>query len=86
MIYFFKVRLDLFFNFLEVVSSVANHVESSSGNEKAKEDAPPKEKEVVDLTISDSDDDEPLAKRRAINPKPDSTNKFSGMLVQYLID
>lgn len=35
------------------------------------------EKSVVDLTISDSDDDEPLAKRRAIMTKPDSTNKFS---------
>lgn len=35
------------------------------------EDKPPeKKKEVVDLTLSDSDDDEPLAKRRAVNPKP----------------
>lgn len=33
---------------------------------------------VVDLTCSDSDDDEPLAKRRVVNPKPDSTIKFSG--------
>lgn len=42
---------------------------------------PPKGKDVVDLTVSDSDDDEddqPLAKRRCLNPKPDSTNKFSG--------
>ncbi|XP_017770658.1 PREDICTED: E3 SUMO-protein ligase PIAS1-like, partial [Nicrophorus vespilloides] len=38
---------------------------------------PLKEKSVVDLTLSDSEDDEPLAKRRALNPKPDSTIKFS---------
>ncbi|KAF2896135.1 hypothetical protein ILUMI_10048 [Ignelater luminosus] len=69
---------------IEVVSSATtnnNQVESSS-TEKPKEDstaaAPAKEKDVVDLTISDSDDDEPLAKRRALNPKPDSTIKFSG--------
>lgn len=37
-----------------------------------------KKKDVVDLTLSDSDDDEPLAKRRAVNPKPDSTNKLTG--------
>lgn len=43
-------------------------------------------KSVVDLTVSDSDDDEPLAKRRPpANPKPDSTIKFSGMLEQYLV-
>lgn len=37
---------------------------------KVEEKPPEKKKEVVDLTISDSDDDEPLAKRRAVNPKP----------------
>ncbi|KAB0803191.1 hypothetical protein PPYR_00161 [Photinus pyralis] len=67
---------------VEVVSSVTNPVESSSTNnntEKPKDEtAAPKPNEVlVDLTCSDSEDDEPLAKRRALNPKPDSTNKFS---------
>lgn len=38
---------------------------------KLEEKPPEKKKDVVDLTISDSDDDdEPLAKRRAVNPKP----------------
>lgn len=48
---------------------------------------PTPNKSVVDLTVSDSDeDDEPLAKRRALtNPKPDSTIKLSGMLEQYLV-
>ncbi|KAK5648410.1 hypothetical protein RI129_003309 [Pyrocoelia pectoralis] len=63
---------------VEVVSSVSNPVESSSNNEKSKEETAPKENEImVDLTASDSEDDEPLAKRRALNPKPDSTIKFS---------
>ncbi|KAF5269801.1 hypothetical protein FQR65_LT05847 [Abscondita terminalis] len=63
---------------LEVVSSVASKVDSSSNGNPTTEEAAPKEKEVcVDLTVTDSDDDEPLAKRRALNPKPDSTIKFS---------
>lgn len=37
---------------------------------KLEEKPPEKKKDVVDLTISDSEDDEPLAKRRAVNPKP----------------
>ncbi|XP_018330903.1 E3 SUMO-protein ligase PIAS2 [Agrilus planipennis] len=52
-----------------------NQIECTS-TDKAKEETP-KKNDVVDLTVSDSDDDEPLAKRRAVNPKPDSTIKFS---------
>lgn len=37
---------------------------------KIEEKPPEKKKDVVDLTLSDSDDDEPLAKRRAVNPTP----------------
>lgn len=53
---------------------------ASSTTDKPKEDGgKSKQKEVVDLTLSESDDDEPLAKRRQVsNPKPDSTIKFSG--------
>lgn len=53
---------------------------SSTTDTKQKEDPKAKQKDVVDLTLSESDDDdEPLAKRRQIsNPKPDSTIKFSG--------
>nr|XP_023024642.1 E3 SUMO-protein ligase PIAS3 [Leptinotarsa decemlineata] len=62
------------------VEIVTNSATSSLVAEKPKEaekEAPKpeeKKKDIVDLTISDSDDDEPLAKRRAINPKPDSTS------------
>jgi hypothetical protein len=59
--------------FAELVSS---GITATSSTDKAK-DEKPKDK-VVDLTCSDSDDDEPLAKRRVVNPKPDSTIKFSG--------
>lgn len=52
---------------------------SSTTDSKPKEDGKSKQKDVVDLTLSESDDDEPLAKRRQVsNPKPDSTIKFSG--------
>ncbi|XP_030766275.1 E3 SUMO-protein ligase PIAS2 isoform X3 [Sitophilus oryzae] len=57
---------------VEIVSS--NVTPPSSSTDKPKE--PEKKKEVVDLTVSDSDDDEPLAKRRP-PPKPDSTIKFN---------
>ncbi|KAJ8924331.1 hypothetical protein NQ315_007127, partial [Exocentrus adspersus] len=57
------------------VEIVVNNPATSS-TDKPKQDEKPveKKKEVVDLTLSDSDDDEPLAKRRAVNPKPDSTS------------
>ncbi|KAF5291367.1 hypothetical protein FQA39_LY03518 [Lamprigera yunnana] len=60
----------------EVVSSNDDQVESSTV-ENTKEDIVIQTKDVcVDLT-SDTEVDEPPAKRRALNPKPDSTNKFS---------
>ncbi|KAJ3659980.1 hypothetical protein Zmor_011640 [Zophobas morio] len=62
----------LFGFLLKVVSSGTT---ATSSTDKTKEEKS-KEK-VVDLTCSDSDDDEPLAKRRVVNPKPDSTIKFS---------
>lgn len=59
---------------VEVVSGSSAPAATSS-TDKSKDS----KKEVVDLTLSDSDDDEPLAKRRSVaNPKPDSTIKFSG--------
>lgn len=73
---------------LEIVSTNA-----SSSTDKVKKEEPSdnktislvddksSKKDIVDLTLSDSDDDEPLAKRRVPNPKPDSTIKFSGELV-----
>lgn len=58
---------------VEIVST--NSAATSSTDKLAAE--PEKKKEVVDLTLSESDDDEPLAKRRP-PPKPDSTiNKFN---------
>lgn len=55
---------------------------ASSTTDKPKEENKNKHKEIVDLTLSESDDDEPLAKRRQVgNPKPDSTIKFSGRWV-----
>ncbi|XP_018575929.1 E3 SUMO-protein ligase PIAS2 [Anoplophora glabripennis] len=53
---------------------VNNTATSSTDKPKQEEKTPEKKKDVVDLTLSDSDDDEPLAKRRAVNPKPDSTS------------
>lgn len=38
---------------------------------------------IVDLTLSDSEDEQPT--KRKTPPKPDSTNAFNGMLEQYLI-
>lgn len=67
---------------IEIISDDVEVV--SSGNATSSTDKPKsdskKERDIVDLTLSDSDDDEPLAKRRNIstNPKPDSTIKFSG--------
>ncbi|KAL1513790.1 hypothetical protein ABEB36_003151 [Hypothenemus hampei] len=55
---------------IEIVST--QNSTASSSTDKVDE---PK-KEVVDLTLSDSDDDEPLAKRRP-PPKPDSTMKVN---------
>lgn len=49
---------------------------ASSSTDKKNGDA--KNATVVDLTLSDSDDDQPLAKRRAVNQTPDSTIKFPG--------
>jgi hypothetical protein len=57
------------------VELVSSGITATSSTDKAK-DEKPKDK-VVDLTCSDSDDDEPWAKRRVVNPKPDSTIKFS---------
>lgn len=57
---------------VEIVNT--NNTATSSTDTAPKE--PEKKKEVVDLTLSDSDDDEPLAKRRP-PPKPDSTIKFN---------
>lgn len=63
---------------VEVVGGTTAPASSTTDN-KPKEDGKHKQKEIVDLTLSESDDDEPLAKRRQIsNPKPDSTIKFSG--------
>lgn len=59
---------------------VSSNVTTTSSTETVKELKDEPKKDVVDLTVSDSDDDEPLAKRRALNPKPDSTIKFSGII------
>ncbi|XP_044744870.1 E3 SUMO-protein ligase PIAS2 isoform X2 [Coccinella septempunctata] len=59
------------------VEYVSSNVTTTSSTEPVKELKEEPKKDVVDLTLSDSDDDEPLAKRRAVNPKPDSTIKFS---------
>ncbi|KAK9875244.1 hypothetical protein WA026_007638 [Henosepilachna vigintioctopunctata] len=59
------------------VEYVSSNVTTTSVTEPAKEKKDEPKKDVVDLTLSDSEDDEPLAKRRALNPKPDSTIKFS---------
>lgn len=69
--------MDFLSTFPEYVST--NVTTSTEPNKELKEE--PK-KDIVDLTLSDSDDDEPLAKRRAINPKPDSTIKFSGINIK----
>ncbi|XP_045461098.1 E3 SUMO-protein ligase PIAS2 isoform X3 [Harmonia axyridis] len=66
------VSIEIINDDVEYVST--NVTTSTEPNKELKEE--PK-KDIVDLTLSDSDDDEPLAKRRAINPKPDSTIKFS---------
>lgn len=75
---------------IEVISG--GDTTATSSTDKVKEDETPaaaapaklKEKDVVDLTLSDSDDDEPLAKRRQLaNPKPDSTIKFSGEFFMF---
>lgn len=71
--YFFG-RLYVFFFFnSELVSSGPTATSSTDNNKEIDHN-----KTIVDLTCSDSDDDEPLAKRRMVNPKPDSTIKFSG--------
>ncbi|KAF5291366.1 hypothetical protein FQA39_LY03517 [Lamprigera yunnana] len=59
----------------EMVSPVTNDVKSPR-QEKAAVEEPRGYGICVDLTTTDSEDDEPLAKRRATNPKPDSTIKF----------
>ncbi|KAF7267647.1 E3 SUMO-protein ligase Su(var)2-10 isoform X2 [Rhynchophorus ferrugineus] len=56
------------------VEIVSSNTPTSSSTDKPSQ--PEKKKEVVDLTLSDSDDDEPLAKRKP-PPKPDSTIKFN---------
>ncbi|CAH1962095.1 unnamed protein product [Acanthoscelides obtectus] len=64
---------------VEIIGDDVEIVNPSNGNNTATsttdktKDAEPKKADTVDLTLSDSDDDEPLAKRRALNPKPDST-------------
>lgn len=52
---------------------------------KTKEDGTTEKKNstIVDLTLSDSEDEQPA--KRKTPPKPDSTNPFNGMLEQYLI-
>nr|CAI5835541.1 unnamed protein product [Callosobruchus analis] len=57
---------------VEIVNPSNGNNTATSTTDKTKE-AQPKKADTVDLTLSDSDDDEPLAKRRALNPKPDST-------------
>ncbi|KAJ8962688.1 hypothetical protein NQ318_001085 [Aromia moschata] len=53
------------------VEIIVNNTATSSTDKPKEEEKPAeKKKDVVDLTLSDSDDDEPLAKRRAPNPKP----------------
>ncbi|KAI4467888.1 zinc finger miz domain-containing protein [Holotrichia oblita] len=69
----------------DVVVALGQSATSTTDKENSTEECSKKEKSVVDLTISDSDDDEPLAKRRATNPKPDSTIKFSGEFYKTLI-
>ncbi|KAG5876389.1 hypothetical protein JTB14_005017 [Gonioctena quinquepunctata] len=59
---------------IEIVSNTASAISSSEKTKEPTQDplkVEERKKDVVDLTISDSDDDEPLAKRRAVNPKPD---------------
>lgn len=64
---------------IEVVGGTTAPASSTTDNKSKEENKITKQKDVVDLTLSESDDDEPLAKRRQItNPKPDSTIKFSG--------
>ncbi|KAJ8977311.1 hypothetical protein NQ317_009329 [Molorchus minor] len=54
------------------VEIIVNNTASSSTDKPKDEEKPTeKKKDVVDLTLSDSDDDEPLAKRKALNPKPE---------------
>lgn len=67
---------------LEIISSGITATSSTDTKEEEKS----KNKTVVDLTFSDSDDDEPLAKRRIVNPKPDSTIKFSGRIIFLILD
>ncbi|CAH0551487.1 unnamed protein product [Brassicogethes aeneus] len=64
---------------IEIVSASSSTLEKLKKEEPVEKKEPTElpKKDVVDLTLSDSDDDEPLAKRRAVNPKPDSTIKFS---------
>lgn len=68
-----------YINFTDVIPIVPDEKvkdEASSGDKK--------NSTVVDLTLSDSDDDQPL--KRKTPPKPDSsTNALNGMLEQYLI-
>ncbi|CAH1098553.1 unnamed protein product [Psylliodes chrysocephalus] len=64
---------------VEIVSSnvtASSTTDKSAAADGAKSDETPR-KQVVDLTISDSDDDEPAAKIRAIAPIPDSTSASS---------
>ncbi|XP_050294475.1 E3 SUMO-protein ligase PIAS2 isoform X2 [Anthonomus grandis grandis] len=58
---------------VEFVSAVTTSVSTTDSSTKAPGE-PVRKRDVVDLTLSDSDDDQPLAKR-CPPPKPDSTNK-----------
>ncbi|XP_044263413.1 E3 SUMO-protein ligase PIAS2 [Tribolium madens] len=61
---------------IEIIGDDIELVTTATSSTDKTKDEKTKEK-IVDLTCSDSDDDEPLAKRRVLNPKPDSTIKFS---------
>ncbi|KAL3285902.1 hypothetical protein HHI36_000421 [Cryptolaemus montrouzieri] len=69
------ISIEIINDDVEYVSSNVTTTSTAEPPKEKKEELP--KKDVVDLTLSESDDDEPLAKRRAINPKPDSTIKFS---------
>lgn len=51
-------------------STTQNSTTTTDVKPKTEEKPLEKKKDVVDLTASDSEDEEPLAKRRAVNPKP----------------
>lgn len=79
----------IFFCFAEVVTS-STSVASAEVTKSSEEPKKDKDKSVVDLTISDSeDDDEPLAKRKAVRnvasaPKQEAYKIYSGRWMIFL--